>query len=369
MSTNTVTLECAACKKTFQREARYVRRANRLGRPKFYCSQKCSGPANGALRTKARKTQAQPQEVAPVSQDALRVFTAPTSTRSRLAIVFFRFLRGLVAFFSRRRPKEVPKEVPPPVEDDDFIVFTEEDFLAALDEYAPTTDYSADEIPARAGANLGPVRTAPEEPQEVPPSARRRGPVPGPRVTVACVRCGKSVQRRASVVLSAAAKGRRTFCGNACALAAARPPVRHSTFTRACAWCGKAFTSSTHKQNVTKRFCDARCARQTKENQARMRRGRQTVIRNNAVRVRAAVEAALLEGERPIQVRYRLGRHVFDLAFLDTKVLVDFVPVDDAPVSKRAMNQRRRRAARKEAVAQAAGFTLERRALPAESPP
>lgn len=182
---------------------------------------------------------------------------------------------------------------------------------------------------------------------------------------VRCDGCGAQVNKPAGEVRRAQKLGRRLFCSRSCTAKTANAPKRAQPLTMTCP-CGQTFQTSTH--NKAKRHCSRACASTYSMTEARReaasaagkRHSKNLCSPSEALRRREGWKYAALAqalGDRPHQFEFELDSFVFDLALLDTKVLVEFDGPDhqDKPT--------RERDAIKLKVAKRAGWRLERRAV------
>lgn len=184
-------------------------------------------------------------------------------------------------------------------------------------------------------------------------------------VNVVCVRCGSAFNKLLSEFNRRQRLGRPMYCGAKCAGAAVNEVKKAQEFERNCELCGQAFTASTHSKKVNQRFCSRSCASKgsmSDERRAAQSLGGQQSIGNlltpeETLRRReawkyVAIDAALREDNREFQFEYRIGDVIFDLALLDTKVLIEF----DGPYHLYQESED----ARKDQIAKDAGFTIQR---------
>lgn len=186
-------------------------------------------------------------------------------------------------------------------------------------------------------------------------------------VEIICVGCGKTVQKPVGEVIRSRKLGRRLFCSCSCAATTGNLSKRSVEVVKTCPVCGVSFKSSTGRR--AKSFCSRSCASKGSMNEDRREAQRQAgreKIQNllspaETLRLReswkyTALREVLSENGRDFEFEYELGEYVFDLALLDTRVVVEFdgdyhrgqqIQVDDL----------------KDRAAMDAGFTVVRRAV------
>jgi very-short-patch-repair endonuclease len=187
-------------------------------------------------------------------------------------------------------------------------------------------------------------------------------------ITIKCANCDEEADKPKGEVNRSNKLGRPLFCGRRCAALFNNAPRKAKEIILTCP-CGQRFKTTTAAKAA--KHCSASCASRfsmTEERREAQRQGGHDQIDNlltpqeTLKRREAWKYAALREvlGSRPHEFEYKLGRYVFDLALLDTKVLVEF----DGPYHEGA-NQKKTDE-KKEKAAERAGFAIVRRqVLPA----
>lgn len=152
-------------------------------------------------------------------------------------------------------------------------------------------------------------------------------------VILECEFCGKRFERLAAEHYRNQVKRRQVFCSLSCAAVVRNWSSRSKEIVKVCPHCGERFQSSTHNKAST--FCSRSCASRgsmtEKRREAQRKAGfdkvgnllspEETLKRREAWKYELLREAL---GTRPHEFEYRLGEFIFDLALLDSKVLVEF---------------------------------------------
>jgi len=185
---------------------------------------------------------------------------------------------------------------------------------------------------------------------------------------IICSLCGTSVEKENREINRARKKGRKLYCSLACAAQAGNLPRRAKEIVLTCPGCGKQFKTTTH--NKAKRHCSRSCASKASMSEDRRESqragGLQTVgnllspaetLKRREGWKYAALREALAESGRDFEFEFALGDRVFDLALKDVGVLVEF----DGPYHTAETQQDDD--SDKDALAEAAGFTIVRRAV------
>jgi len=149
--------------------------------------------------------------------------------------------------------------------------------------------------------------------------------------TIECASCGQSVEKPLGEVTRSKKLGRPMFCGLSCSATHRNATRKAREFEMTCE-CGEVFTTTT--RNKAKRHCSRSCAsrfsmtrRRRSAQRAAGKKHKQNLDTAKAMRSREAWKYSLLReelGDRPHEFEFELGGRIFDLALLDTKMLVEF---------------------------------------------
>ena len=179
---------------------------------------------------------------------------------------------------------------------------------------------------------------------------------------IICANCGRPFFKEKREINRARKKGANHFCTQSCGGQHRASQTRARDIVRTCP-CGKRFRTSTKKKAAKhcSRSCASRYSMNAQRREAQRRAGLATenlISPAEVLKLRERWKYAAL-GEvltdRDHEFEYELGGYVFDLALLDTRVLVEF----DGPYHEHG-DQPRIDAA-KERVAEEAGFIVVRR--------
>jgi len=151
-------------------------------------------------------------------------------------------------------------------------------------------------------------------------------------IKVECAFCGRVVDKPSGEVRRNAKLERSNFCNLSCAAKWSNASRKKKEIVLACPVCDKPFVTTTKKR--AKKFCSRGCASRGSVTKYRREKARETGLANKenlsvsgGLKTREAWKYALLKKvlkNRPHEFEFPLENRVFDLALLDTKVLVEF---------------------------------------------
>ena len=186
-------------------------------------------------------------------------------------------------------------------------------------------------------------------------------------VKVTCAHCGASIEKNGREYRRSTRLGRRFFCDLSCCAATSNAPRKAQQIERACP-CGVRFFTAAKAKSPD--HCSSSCASRFSMNEAR--RAAQSAAGSasqnlasqaDVLRTRESwkyVELRRALGDRPHVFEYELSGHVFNLALLDVRTVVEF----DGPYHRGPQLDID---ARKDEAARAVGFHVVRRSVPASS--
>jgi len=179
---------------------------------------------------------------------------------------------------------------------------------------------------------------------------------------VSCAWCDKRFLRENGEIRRSERLGRDHFCCMSHAKLA--HSKRKPEIEKVCPYCDSTFVTRTNKSEKT--FCSPSCASagsMTTERRAAQRKAGKSHVDNldvaKSLRSRERwkyeeVRTALQIARRDFQFEYRIGDHIFDLALLDSRVLVEFDGPYHSSRSQRIIDQQ------KDEIARANGFRITR---------
>jgi len=192
-------------------------------------------------------------------------------------------------------------------------------------------------------------------------------------VEIVCAGCGCLTKKPKGEVTRSIRLGRRMFCSRSCSAKAGNVSRKSKQIKMTCPGpgCGKTFDTTTH--NKARRHCSPSCASKASMSKSRRKAQRTGGIMQidnllttaETLKLReawkyVAIKEMLAKSGREFEFEFELADRVYDLALLDTKVLVEF----DGPY--REWSEQQEDDKDKEKIAEEAGFTVIRRqTLPA----